>query len=175
MRGRFFYAQIYTERGTLNMSRNVKPLDSMRKHLTNNEIDQRKDSEQALFDYPQLQDEPPEWLHDRALTEWQRVVPYLKSNTPISELDRAMLASYCRSYATVQTAEADIRKHGLVQTNKETGSRKPNPYVAIQSQALKDMKSIANDLGMTLSSRARMELNKAANNQPRDEYEAMLS
>lgn len=157
------------------MSRNVKSLDSMRKHLTNDEIDQRKDSEQALFNYPKLQDEPPEWLHDRALTEWRRVVPYLKSNTPISELDRAMLASYCRSYAMVQTTEDDIRKNGLVQTIKENGSRKPNPYVAIQSQALKDMKAIANDLGMTLSSRARMELNKASNEQPQDEYEVMLS
>lgn len=175
MRGRFFYAQIYTERGQLNMSRNVKSLDNMRKHLTNSEIDQRKDSEQALFDYPKLQNEPPEWLYGRALTEWQRVVPYLKSNTPISELDRAMLASYCRSYAIVQAADVDIKKHGLVQTNKETSSRKPNPYVAIQSQALKDMKSIANDLGMTLSSRARMELNKAKSDKPQDEYEAMLS
>jgi len=109
------------------------------------------------------------------LTEWQRVAPYLKANTPISELDRAMLASYCRAYATIQTCENDIRKNGLVQTNQETGARKPNPYVALQSQAMKDLKSLANDLGMSLSSRARMELNKQKDDAPEDSFEAMLS
>ncbi|MBX0343183.1 phage terminase small subunit P27 family, partial [Lactiplantibacillus plantarum] len=109
------------------MGRKVKALASMKKHLTNDERDQREDAEKALFDYPVLDLTPPDWLHDRALTEWQRVVPYLKSNTPISELDRAMLASYCRAYATVQTCENDIRKNGLVQTNQETGVRKANP------------------------------------------------
>lgn len=156
------------------MGQKIKQLSTLKKHLTNEERDQRKDAETALFDYPVLDLTPPDWLHDRALTEWQRVVPYLKSNTPISELDRAMLASYCRAYATVQTAEADLRKHGLVQTNKETGSRKPNPYVAIQSQAMKDMKAIANDLGMSINSRAKLEMNKAKNDKPKDEFEALL-
>ncbi|MGJ3734814.1 phage terminase small subunit P27 family [Lactiplantibacillus plantarum] len=157
------------------MGRKVKPLASMKKHLTNDERYERKDAEKALFDYPVLDLTPPDWLHDRALTEWQRVAPYLKANTPISELDRAMLASYCRAYATVQTCENDIRKNGLVQTNQETGVRKANPYVALQSQAMKDMKAIANDLGMSLSSRARMELNKQKDETPEDTFEAMLS
>ena len=157
------------------MSQKVKALASMKKHLTNDERDQRKDAETALFDYPSLDLTPPDWLHDRALTEWQRVAPYLKANTPISELDRAMLASYCRAYATIQTCENDIRKNGLVQTNQKTGARKPNPYVALQSQSMKDLKSLANDLGMSLSSRARMELNKQKDETPEDSFEAILS
>ena len=157
------------------MGRKVKALASMKKHLTNEERDQREDAEKVLFDYPTLESAPPDWLHDRALTEWRRVVPYLKENTPISELDRAMLASYCRAYATIQTCENDIRKNGLVQTNQKTGVRKPNPYVALQSQAMKDLKALANDLGMSLSSRARMELNKQKDDKPEDTFEAMLS
>ncbi|BEI48636.1 hypothetical protein AWA2013_00420 [Lactiplantibacillus plantarum] len=51
------------------MSQKVKALASMKKHLTNDERDQRKDAEKALFDYPVLDLTPPDWLHDRALTE----------------------------------------------------------------------------------------------------------
>lgn len=36
------------------MGRKVKPLASMKKHLTNDERYQRKDAEKALFDYPSL-------------------------------------------------------------------------------------------------------------------------
>ncbi|MFC6181499.1 phage terminase small subunit P27 family [Lactiplantibacillus daowaiensis] len=157
------------------MGRKIKQLSTLKKHLTNEERDQRKDAETALFDYPSLDLTPPDWLHDRALTEWKRVSPYLKANTPISELDRALLASYCRAYATIQTCESDIRKNGLVQTNQKTGARKPNPYVALQSQATRDLKALANDLGMSLSSRARMELNKQKDETPEDTFEAMLS
>jgi len=45
----------------------------------------------------------------------------------------------------------------------------------LQSQAMKDLKALANDLGMSLSSRARMELNKQKDETPEDTYEAMLS
>ncbi|MCT3242365.1 phage terminase small subunit P27 family, partial [Lactiplantibacillus plantarum] len=46
---------------------------------------------------------------------------------------------------------------------------------ALQSQAMKDLKALANDLGMSLSSRARMELNKQKDKTPEDTFEAMLS
>ncbi|MCI1633694.1 MAG: phage terminase small subunit P27 family [Liquorilactobacillus nagelii] len=156
------------------MSRNIKLLKDIKSHLNNEEIAQRKDMETALFNYPQLKDDPPDWLKGRALTEWKRVVPYLKANTPISELDRGLLADYCRCYSIVQTCETDITKHGLVLTNKETGIKKKNPYYEIMSQAMKDMKMISVELGMTINSRAKMELNKQKQDKPKDEFEALL-
>ena len=155
--------------------RKVKKLADMTKHLTNEEIEQRKDMEKSLFEYPELGNKAPDWLSGRALTEWNRIVPYLKQNTPVSELDRSLLATYCKLYSVVQTCNTDITKHGLVITNKDNGSKKKNPYIEIMSTAIKDMKAIANDLGMTISSRARMELHKAKSDKPKDEYEAMLS
>ena len=156
------------------MGQKIKQLSTLKGHLTNEERAQRKDAETALFDYPVLDLTPPDWLHDRALTEWQRVSPYLKANTPISELDRGLLADYCRCYGIVQTCNNQISKYGLVITNKETGIKKKNPYYEIMSQAIKDMKMIATELGMTINSRAKLEMNKAKNDKPKDEFEAML-
>ena len=39
---------------------------------------------------------------------------------------------------------------------------------------MKDMKAIANDLGMSINSRAKLEMNKAKNDKPKDEFEALL-
>lgn len=129
---------------------------------------------QALFTYPELKSDPPDWLTGSALSEWNRIVPYLKANTPVSELDRALLADYCRCYGVVQTCNNQIAKYGLVITNKETGIKKKNPYYEIMSQAIKDMKMIATELGMTINSRAKLEMNKAKNDKPKDEFEALL-
>lgn len=155
------------------LSKPIKLVD-VKKHLTDEEKAQRKDMQQALFEYPQLKDEAPSWLKGSALNEWERIVPYLKANTPISELDRALLADYCRSYSIVQTCNNDIIKHGVVITNKETGVKKKNPYYEIMSQSIKDMKMIAVELGMTINSRAKLEMNKAKNDKPADEFEALL-
>lgn len=42
------------------------------------------------------------------------------------------------------------------------------------SQSIRDMKSIAIELGMTIQARAKMELNSSKDKQPQDEFEAML-
>lgn len=155
------------------MGRKIKLLDNMDKHLTNEEKAQRKDLQQALFEYPKLNAKAPDWLSGRALTEWNRIVPLLRKETPISELDRSLLATYCRLYAAIQTCNDDIKKHGLVITTDNV-TRKKNPYVDIMSQSIKDMKSIAVELGMTIQARAKMELKKSKSDQPQDKFEAML-
>uniref|UniRef100_UPI00403F75DC P27 family phage terminase small subunit n=1 Tax=Lentilactobacillus hilgardii TaxID=1588 RepID=UPI00403F75DC len=74
----------------------------------------------------------------------------------------------------MQAAEADLKKHGIVQTGK-TGVRKKNPYVDVLSTATKDLKSLANDLGMSIGSRARMELDKAKTKEtPKDKFEEAM-
>lgn len=154
--------------------RQVKDLETVKSHLSEEEKFQRKDMQASMFAYPELNVTPPGWLHGSAITEWNRVVPYLKANTPISELDRSLLATYCEDYRLIQAAEADLKKHGIVQTGK-TGVRKKNPYVDVLSTATKDLKSLANDLGMSIGSRARMELNKAKTKEtPKDKFEEAM-
>ena len=156
------------------MGRKMKLLDEMSSHLTNEEKAKKKDIQEALFNYSELQDEAPRWLKGRALTEWKRIVPLLKKDTPISALDVGLLAGYCRAYGIVQTANDGIKKSGLVVTNPETGTKKKNPYFEIQSQAFKDMKMFASELGLSLNSRQKLETSKANKKDESDPFARML-
>lgn len=153
---------------------NIKLLGDSKGHVTQEQRAQHRDARKALFDYSELQDDPPKWLQGAALTEWNRIVPLLKKDTPVSDLDAGLIGAYCRCYQTAQTCEMDLRKHGLVITNKETGAKKKNPYYEIQSQAFKDMKMIAGELGLSLNSRQKLELNKAKSKDTSDPFEALL-
>ena len=153
---------------------NIKLVGDSKGHVTREQRAQHKDARKALFDYSELNEQPPKWLQGAALTEWKRIVPLLKKDTAVSDLDAGLIGAYCRAYQTVQTCEIDLKKHGLVITNPETGIKKKNPYYEIQSQAFKDMKMIAAELGLSLNSRQKLELNKAKSKDTSDPFEALL-
>lgn len=156
------------------MANRVKALADTRKHYTNDEKKQHIQVENALLNnYPELKEEAPEWLTGNALKEWQHLTPYLKANTPISDMDTGLLASYCVLYATIQDTQSDIDKLGTTYVDEATGTLKTNPAIRVQLQAIKDLKAVANDLGLSISSRARLELNKAKN-EPSDPFKELL-
>lgn len=156
------------------MANRVKALADTRKHYTNDEKKQHIKAESALYNYPELKEEAPEWLTGNALKEWQHLTPYLKANAPISDMDTGLLASYCTLYATIQDTQSDINRLGTTYTDEATGTLKTNPAVRVQLQAIKDLKSVAGDLGLSISSRARLELNKAQNEKPSDPFKELL-
>lgn len=137
------------------MSRNVKALGDMTKHLTNEEKAQRKEMEETLNQYSKLDIMPPDWLTDYALEEWNRVTPILLKETPVSELDKGLLVAYCETYSLIKTCTLAIKKEGTVVGGKE------NRNLRLREKAVKDLRSLSNDLGLSISSRARLALNKA--------------
>lgn len=142
-------------------------------HISRVEKEQRKAANKVLAEYPELNSAAPDWLDDTAKSEWQRVVPLLKKNTPVSELDTSMIASHCALFSTVVNMTKEINKHGeVVETDK--GS-KQSAYFMARDKAIKEMKAVDSQLGLTPQSRARLELKKALNDEPTDEFEAMLS
>lgn len=152
-------------------------LAELKGNYSNEELAQRKEAEKAMFEYADLTSEPPEWLPLGGKTEWERIVPLLKEDMPISELDYSLLTAYCCSFARIKTAENDIRKNGVVQTvilSNGVETRKPNPFVSIQSNAIKDMKSISTALGITLEARQRMAFNKAKQNEVVDPFKQLM-
>lgn len=160
-------------KGVKNMGRNVKSLGEMQKHLTNEEKAQRQEMQKRLYEYSMLKGTPPKWLSEYAKTEWDRIVPILIEETPISELDSGLLATYCETLATVRECSEHIAKDGSLIVNTQSGGVKPNPYVSIRERAIKDLRSLSNDLGLSISSRAKLALNKAQDDEM-DEIGAML-
>lgn len=130
----------------------------------------KEQTQNMLFEYKQLTSTPPDYLKGEALKEWRRVVPLLKKDTPIAELDRMTLANYCQTAGVVIDCQRYINEYGLFE---EDG--KKSPYLITQQQAMRDCKVYATCLGMTLESRAKLEYGKARNTTPDDPFKELLS
>lgn len=156
------------------MARQVNLLEDVKSHLSNEEKAQRQDAKEELFKYEELATPPPEWFPSSAKTEWNRLIPVMKKDFPLTETDYGSLVSYCLSFARIKTAENEIRKYGTFITNENTGLKKANPAVNVQSKAIADMKSSASALGMTLEARSKLALNKAKTQEPIDPFKELI-
>lgn len=138
----------------------VKLLEDVNMHLSTEQKAQREDAKKELFEHQELVTEAPSWLPQSAISEWNRLIPVMKKDFPLSETDFGMLVSYCLAFSRIKTAEAEIRRSGTYLVNEETGKKAVNPAVRVQTQAMKDLKQSAGALGMTLEARAKLALNK---------------
>jgi len=100
--------------------------------------------------------ECPEHLDQEAKKEWGRVVKLLETAGIITQVDRAVLAAYCRAWSLYLEADQTIQKYGLMLISAK-GVPYQSPYLNTMTAALKDVRSYAAELGMTPSSRSRVE------------------
>ena len=157
------------------MTKPVKLFEGTKAHLSLEERSQREDAKEELFNHEELSTQPPDFLPPSAVSEWNRLVPVMKKDFPLSETDYGLLISYCLAFSRIKTAEGEIRKTGTFITNENTGTKQANPAIRVQSQAMKDLKASASALGMTLEARSKLALNKAKNEKPVDEFEELLN
>ena len=108
----------------------------------------------------------PDWLCEPALAEWIRITSEM-CEVPgwLTVVDHAVLAAYCQSYGRWQEAERQISQHGAVflkyfvdPTGTEHTEPKASPWVKISKDERVVMKSFALELGISPSSRARLNL-----------------
>lgn len=153
--------------------RNVTILkDDFKGHASKEEKAQRSDAKKELFNHAELKTTPPDYFNVTARNEWERIVPVLKKDLPLSEADYGMLVSYCLAFARIESAEREIRNKGVFFTRKN-GSKATNPAVSMQSQAMKDLKAAATALGITMIERSRIALNNAKK-EPLDPFAELM-
>ena len=119
---------------------------------------------------------PPPHLADEAKVEWGRVGHELYQLGLLTNLDRAVLAVYCQSYARWVKAEtaltvmaaADNLTGGLM-TKTSNGNAIQNPLVGIANKAMADMVKYAAEFGMSPSARSRIEAARLAEGQGQGE------
>lgn len=156
------------------MAKPVKIMEESTSHLSNEEKAQREDAKKELFNYQELDSTtPPNWMPASAISEWKRLIPVLKADYPLSETDYTTLIAYCLAFSRIKTAEGEIRKYGTY-VNTKTGQKRANPAIAVQSQAIRDMKACATSLGMTLEARSKLALNKAKQNEVVDPFQQLM-
>jgi P27 family predicted phage terminase small subunit len=103
----------------------------------------------------------PEHLDDIAKQEWGRVAPILQAAGILKVTDRAVLAAYCDVYSRWVAATKQIKRFGTVMKTK-SGYVAQSPYLNIVIGSLDQMRKLASELGLTPSSRSRLQVTPSA-------------
>lgn len=132
--------------------------------------------QETLNDYENINIKPiPSHLDYYGKREWKRIIPLLQQ-LPIAELDRQMIESYCQLHAYKRRLQTDIDEHGTVVTfydgDGNMTNRRANPAYNQFLQTVKEIRMIANQLGMTINS--RLELAVPDDDQEEDEVLKLL-
>ncbi len=99
----------------------------------------------------------PKHLGADARKEWRKAAKILDSIGLLTELDKAVLAGYCESYAQWAEATRKIESMGMVY-KKSDGTPALNPYLKVSHEAFDRMMKNAVLLGMSPSSRAGLKV-----------------
>jgi len=96
---------------------------------------------------------PPDWLQGEARLEWERITSKLAELGILTELDRAILSTYCQTWADYVEALAYCKKP-LIKT--VAGNIIQNPAIGVKNKAHQLLLRAAAEMGMTPSARAGM-------------------
>lgn len=107
---------------------------------------------EELDNSTELQENPPKFLRGTARTMYNNLRPILTSRGT-KKISQSVLEQYCMSYGISRTAYDDIQERGLI--DKDTG--KKNPNVATYENAVKNIRSLGNDLGLTPTSQVQLQ------------------
>lgn len=97
----------------------------------------------------------PPHLDREAAAEWGRIVKILGQMGLLSAADKAALAIYCQSWATMVAAQLAVRKKGAI-VNSPNGFRIQNPYLSVANSAAKQLAKMLGEFGLTPASRSRV-------------------
>ena len=96
----------------------------------------------------------PPWLIPEAKKEWRRLSKQMEKLGTLTEVDMAAFAGYCQSYARWKEAEDVITQHGPIY--KSSNGVQQLPQVNMAQNYLKVMARLAEQFGLTPSSRSRI-------------------
>jgi len=97
----------------------------------------------------------PKWLEPEAKKEWKRLSIEMERIGILTKVDMAAFAAYCQAYARWQEAEKFITEHGTI-VRTPSGYWQTVPQVSIAQTYMKIMEKLAEQFGLTPSSRSRI-------------------
>jgi P27 family predicted phage terminase small subunit len=100
--------------------------------------------------------DPPDWVGEYGIKEWERVGPVLIEQRLLTEADLMAFAAYCANVHLMIVSMGDIEKNGTTVLGARGEVR--NPALASFAQAVTSLRALATEFGMTPSSRGRMRL-----------------
>lgn len=142
-------------------SRGLYTEEELKKHKKSKEYVAKKLAKQeTLNNYQSISIKPiPSHLDYYGKMEWKRIIPLLQE-LPIAELDRQLIETYCQLHAYKRRLQNEIDEHGFsISYYDEDGrltSRRANPDYTSYMSTVKEIRMIANQLGMTINSRLEL-------------------
>ncbi|MGV3027885.1 phage terminase small subunit P27 family [Streptococcus hyovaginalis] len=137
------------------MGRKLKVVDSNKKHLTNQEKEERKAIEIKASDgFTELQKTAPRHLNQVARAEYERIINDLRT-LPVRNIDRALLDSYCTWYAIYKETAKKLDEIGYFVDDANKGLV-ANPLIVTLEKATTNIQKAASQLGLTVDSRMKM-------------------
>ncbi|EUJ34264.1 P27 family phage terminase small subunit [Brochothrix campestris] len=138
-------------------------------HFTKEQLEQKKEEEEILYNYDRLNFENiPPGIVPGAVSEWKRISHIIK-DLPISELDQQTVIRYCNYTFLYDDAMRDLVVEGPVVEGKK------NPLVDVVNSYSKELKTTTSELGLTINS--RLKLVKPAEIEPvdKDPFGSMMN
>ena len=130
-----------------------------KKHLTKAEIEERQKTE-ITTDHTNVK--PPDYLNEEEVKEFYRISQILLDIGIITELDEDCLAHYLVSNSSyikytkkIRTLEDELLEAKRTDRKAKLKSE-IDTYLTYQDKALKQCRACANDLGLSISSRAKL-------------------
>ena len=131
------------------MARPKKLLDNQTKHLTKEEIEQKK-AEENLIKIDAKNIQAPSWLKGKvARNEFNRLAKLLLEIEVVNELDITSLAVYCENYERLIKVTKELETEELVINGRI------NPKMKLKLQLQDELRKLGNELGINLSSRLK--------------------
>lgn len=126
-----------------------KSLETMTKHLTQEEIKVKQLEQDAVFVGNEQLEHLPDWLvNESAINEWKRLVKQFNKKSMISNLDYNNLGAYCNAFARYTTI---VKRLGT----QVLPGREPSPLVMLELKYSDEMKRYGALLGLTMESRLK--------------------
>jgi len=99
----------------------------------------------------------PRWISPYARKEWTRIAKELHRLGLLTNLDVAVLISYCTAYGRLREAENKLKdQNSVVETSN--GNLVQNPWIGIANRAMDQIRRFASELGLSPSARVRLEV-----------------
>lgn len=138
-----------------------------RKHLTKAEIEKRQETEVKAQAPKQVR--KPKWLPEKLGADFKKYADKLIALGVYSDLDADTLGRYLVAHGLWLNASARVTDAMRAGDEKAAAS-----WATTQDKFFKQCRNCANDLGMTISARARLVVPEAAKEQEEDDPTLMV-
>lgn len=103
----------------------------------------------------------PSWLSPDAKKVWRRTTKQLESMKILSEADQDVIVAYVNAVVLYERATKIVDEVGVLVEGRRDGMVK-NPAVQVQRDQAQLIRQLAGELGLTPSSRGRLVIEEAA-------------